>query len=152
MNLAIVVTASLAGAHAAAMAVVFTAPREYVVPSFICGFAARLVRDSLLAAGIGPAWATLLAATVAVLVAVMVTPRRAVPPVVLVAAVVQLAASVAVFNVFVELLRTPSLESDALAESALRLNSSLGRAFTSFVAIALGLQLGIILTRRQRRE
>jgi uncharacterized membrane protein YjjB (DUF3815 family) len=152
MDAMIVVTAILAGAHAAAMAVVFTAPREYVVPSFICGFAARLVRDSLLVVGTGSAWATFLAATVAVLVAVMVTPRRAVPPVVLVAAVVQLAASVAVFNVFVEMLRAPSLEGPALAESAVRLNNSLGRAFTAFVAIALGLQLGVLLTRRKRRE
>jgi hypothetical protein len=152
MHATIVLTAGLAGVHAAAMAVVFTAPREYIAPSFICGFAARLVRDSLLAAGTGSAWATFLASTVAVLVAVMVTPRRAVPPVVLVAAVVQLAASVAVFNVFIELLRTPSLDGQALAESAVRLSASLGQAFTAFVAIALGLQLGVILTRRLRRE
>ena len=150
MDTAIVITAGLAGAHAAAMAVVFTAPRDSR-PSFICGSTARLARDSLLAAGTGSAWATLVAATVAVLIAVAVTPRRAVPPVVLVAAVVQLAASVAVFNVFVEMLRASSLEGQALAESSVRLNASLGQAFTAFVAIALGLQLGVILTRRQRR-
>ena len=152
MDATIVVTALLAGAHAAAMAVVFTAPRDYVAPSFLCGCAARLVRDSLLVFGASSSWATFVAATVAVLVAVAVTPRRAVPPVVLVASVVQLAASVAVFNVFVEMLRAPSLEGPALAESAVRLNASLARAFSAFVAIALGLQLGVILTRRKRRE
>lgn len=148
--IALVLNSLLAGVHASAIAVVFTAPRAYLLPTLVCGFGARLVRDGSIAAGISPPWATLLAAATAVFIAVTVTPRRAVPPVVLVAAVVQLGAGSAVFSVIIELLRVSTLEGPELADASIRLTSSLGRAFTSFVAIALGLQLGITLTRANR--
>ena len=132
-----------AGLYAALMAVVFTAPQRYLLRTFLCGLAVRMVRDFCVAGGMNMSWATLVAAAAAALAAAAVAPDRAVQPVVIVASVLQLSAATAVFDVIVQLLRISTAEGQELLDASLRLNASLGQAFTRFLAIAVGLQLGI---------
>lgn len=137
---------ALCGAgFAAAMAVVFTAPRRYVAPSFLCGLTALLVRGLLSTSGMGVGVATLVASAVAVIAAVAVTPRHTVVPVVLIAAVMPLGAGAAAFHTIVQLLRISSAQGPALNDASMTLMANLGRAFTTLVAIAVGLQIGIAL-------
>ncbi len=145
--LAALPNALCAAAMAAAFAVVFTAPLRYIVPSFCCGLAALLARDLLASGGLNVHWATVVAAIAAVIAAVALTPRHAVVPVVLITAVLPLGAAATVFNALIELLRVSSLEGAALVDASARLSASLGKAFTTFVAIALGLQIGISFVR-----
>lgn len=141
-----------AAGTAATLAVIFTAPPRYIFPSFACGLAATLVRDLLTAGGVNVHWATLVASAAAVISAVVVTPRHAVVPVVLIAATVPLGAGIATLHAVMHLLRVSSAQGAALAEASAALAASLGRAFTTFVAIALGLQGGIALVGSRRRE
>lgn len=141
-----------AAGSAAALAIVFTAPLRFVFPSFVCGLAALLVRDLLAATAMNVHWATLIASAVAVVVAVAVTPRHTVVPVVLVAAILPLGAAATVFRAMIELLRVSSAEGEVLVDASVNLVASVGRAFATFVAIAVGLQIGVALVRRYRRQ
>lgn len=134
-------------AFAAAMAVVFTAPARYVVPSFLCGLSAQIVHGLLTTGGVGVGGATLVASAVAVVAAVAVTPRHTVVPAVLIAGVLPLGAGSAVFHTIVQLIRISSAQGPALNEASMSLMANLGRAFTTLVAIAVGLQIGIALVR-----
>ena len=134
-------------AFAATMAVIFTAPPRYVAPAFLSGLAAQLARDLLATGGMHVGGATMVASAVAVIAAVATTPRHTVVPVVLIAAVLPLGAGIAVFHAMIQLLRLSSAQGPALAEASTTLMGHLGRAFTTFVAIALGLEIGIALVR-----
>lgn len=140
---ALLPNALCAAAAAAMLAIVFTAPPRYVLPSFACGLAAVLARDVLAHVGMNVQWATVVASASAVATAVAVTPRHAVVPVVLIAAVLPLGAAITVFQVMIQLLRLSSASGEALTDASVSLISSVGKAFTTFVAIALGLQIGI---------
>ena len=151
---AIVVSGLLAGAFAAALAVMFTAPPENIVPAFACGLVTWIVRGGLVASGLGVGWATVLASVAAVLVAAAATPRHVVTPVVLISAVFPIAAGVAVFNAIIALFRVSTATGVALQEASATLSANIGKAFSTFVAIAVGLQIGstIIRSARRRRE
>lgn len=132
-------------AFAAAMAVVFTAPPRHVAPSFVSGLAAVLVRELLADGGMNAGGATIFASAVAVFAAVAVSPRHTVIPVVLIAAVMPLGAGAAVFHTIFELLRIASAQGPTLDDASMKLMANLGSAFTTLVAIAVGLQIGIAL-------
>lgn len=92
-------------------------------------------------------WATVIAATVVVLVAVAIMRRRQVSPVVLICGVLPLGAAVAMFNLIFALMQTSSAKDEALAAAALSLTANAGKVFTTSLAIAIGLGAGIAIER-----
>ncbi len=135
---------------AASLAVVFTAPAACIVPSFVSGLATYLVRESLAGIGMHEAGATAIASATAVLVAMTVTPKRLAATVVVIAAIIPLSAGVALFAAITDLLKVSTYQGAALEEASIGLNANLARAFTTFAAIAFGLQLGFTLARLLR--
>jgi uncharacterized membrane protein YjjP (DUF1212 family) len=150
--LTLLTNSAWAGLFAIVAALLFTAPARFIVPTFFCGFAGRLVRDALTGAGVGPSWSTLVAAAVLVLVAAAVVRKHAVPPVVLLGGVLPLAASISVVNAILDLMKLSSLEGEALARTAVSLSANIGKAFTTFLALALGLAAGLAIVRIIRGE
>src|SRR5688572_16876509 len=99
MNLLELALPSLwAALFATGLAVRLTAPVRYLVPTFLCGFVGRAMRDVSMASGLSLGWATVIAAAAVVLVAVTMVRRHRVSPVVLVCGVLPLGATVAMFN------------------------------------------------------
>ncbi len=150
--LTLLTNSAWAGLFAIVAGVLFTAPPKFLVPTFFCGFAGRLVRDVLIGVGVGPSWSTTVAAAVLVLVAAAVVRKQAVAPLVLLGGVLPLAASIAVINAILDLMRLSSLEGEPLAKAAVSLSANLGKAFTTFLAIALGLAAGLAIVRVFRGE
>jgi hypothetical protein len=141
-----------AGLIAAALVVSFTAPRRYLVAAFVCGWVGRCVRDGGIAWGVSHNWSTVIAAAVVVVVAVAIIHRHHVSPVVLICAVIPLSGSVAVFNLIFALIRLSTAAGDARSEYSLAFTANLAVAFTTFMAIALGLGAGLAIVRIFRRE
>ncbi len=141
-----------AGLFAGGLGIIFTAPRRYLVPAFFCGLAGRLARDILLNWGLSHNWSTAVAAAVVVLVAAAIIRRYVVSPVVLVSAIIPLGSAVAMFRAIIELIRVSTLQGDALSDASDALVSSTGKAFTTSLAIALGLTVGLAIVRLARRE
>ena len=102
------------------MATLLTAPPRYLVATFVCGLAGRLVRDLLTGWGMGPNWSTVLAAAAVVLVAVAFIRRQQVSPVVLVCGVLPLGSAVAMFNAILELMKLSTAQGDALSAATWR--------------------------------
>jgi uncharacterized membrane protein YjjB (DUF3815 family) len=140
-----------AGVLAAGLGVLFTAPRQYLVAAFVCGFAGRCVRDLGVAYGVSHNWSTILAAAAVVVIAAALIHRR-VSPVVMICAVIPLGASIAVFNLIFALIRLSTAAGDARLEHSLAFTSNLAAAFTTFMAIALGLAAGTAIVWLLRRE
>jgi uncharacterized membrane protein YjjB (DUF3815 family) len=154
MHLASIFPDSLwAALFAVGLGIRLTAPLQYLVPTFLCGFAGRLVHSLLVRGGMGRDWATVLAAAAIVAVAVATTRRHRVSPIVLICGVLPLGAAGAVFRAVFELLKVSSAEGEALNAAALAWIAQASRAFTGTMAIALGLGVGLIITRLlDRRE
>ncbi len=94
MDLASIFTNSLwAALFAVGLGVRLTAPLQYLIPTFLGGFAGRLVHSLLVQGGMGRDWATVLAAAAIVAVAVATTHRHRVSPIVLICAVLPLGAA-----------------------------------------------------------
>ncbi len=148
----ILVNSLWAGLFAGGLGILLTAPPRYVVPSLLCGFAGRLARDLLMGVGVSQNWSTAVAAAVVVLVAVAVIERHRVSPVVLVSGILPLGAAVAMFNAIVGLMRVSSLTGEALSGASVALSANMGKAFTTSLAIALGLAAGMAIVRCFRRE
>src|SRR5215218_972077 len=124
MDLWAILTDNLwAALFAAGLAVLLTAPVRYLVPTFLCGFIGRGVRDVCVGRGLDQNWAILLAATVVVLVAAAITRRNAVSPVVLICGVLPLGAAVAMFNMILALVRASSLTGPELAAASVALSA-----------------------------
>ncbi len=154
MDLASIFKDSLwAALFAVGLGIRLTAPLQYLVPTFLGGFAGRLVHSLLVQGGMGRDWATVIAAAAIVAVAVATTRRHRVSPIVLICGVLPLGAAGAVFRAVIELLRVSSTEGEALNAAALAWITQASRAFTGTMAIALGLGVGMIITRLlDRRE
>jgi uncharacterized membrane protein YjjB (DUF3815 family) len=154
MDLASIFRESLwAALFALGLGVRLTAPLQYLLPTFLSGFAGRLVHSLLVRGGMGRDWATVLAAAAIVAVAVATTRRHRVSPIVLICGVLPLGAAGAVFSAVFELLKVSSAEGEALNATALAWIAQASRAFTGMMAIALGLGVGMIITRLlDRRE
>jgi hypothetical protein len=153
MDLAAILTGSLwSGLFAGGLGIILTAGPRSIAASFFCGFAGRFARDMLMGWGLTQNWSTAVAATAVVLVAVAITRRHAVNPVVMVSGVLPLGAAVAMFNAIIALMRVSTLKGEALNEAAIALIANTGKVFVTSLAIALGITAGVVIARLFRRE
>ncbi len=150
--LAIFMNSLWAGLFAGGQGILLTAPRRYILPAFLCGFAGRFARDVFMSWGMSQNWSTAVAAATVVLVAVAVLRRHVVSPVVLITGVLPLGAAVAMFNTIIELMKVSSLKGEALSEVSVALSANTGKVFTTSLGIALGLGAGTAIVRLFRRE
>ncbi len=149
---AILINSLWAGFFASGLGVLLTAPPRYIVPAFLSGFAGRLVRDAFMSWGMSQNWSTAVAAAVVVLVAVVIIRRDVASPIVLITGILPLGAAIAMFNAIVELMKVSHLEGEVLRGSSVALSANLGKVFTTSLAIALGLTIGMGIVRFFRRE
>jgi uncharacterized membrane protein YjjB (DUF3815 family) len=153
MHLSTILLNSLwAALFATGLGILLTAPLRYIVPTFLCGFAGRFVRDVCMGRGMSQNWSTVVAAAVLVLVAVAIVRRHRISPVVLVCGVLPLGAAVAMFNMIFALMQVSSLQGEALGGASVALSTNLGKMFTTSLAIAVGLAAGMAIVRLCRRE
>lgn len=150
--LAIFMNSLWGGLFAGGQGVLLTAPRRYILPAFLCGFAGRFARDVFISWGMSQNWSTAVGAAVVVLVAVAVIQRHVVSPVVVISGVLPLGAAVAMFNAIIDLMKVSSLKGEALSEVSITLSANMGKVFTTSLAIALGLAVGIAIVRFFKRE
>ena len=141
-----------AGLFAAGLGVLLTAPSRYLVRNLLCGFVGRGTRDICMGWSLGQHWSTLIAAAVVVMVAVAVSRRHTVAPVVLICGVLPLGAAVAMFNLILGLMRVSAATGEALTRASVVLTASLGTVFTTSLAIAIGLGAGISVVEFLRRD
>jgi len=141
-----------AGLFATGLAVMLTAPVPYLLPSFVCAFVGRGLRDVCVGWGVGINWATVMAAAVVVLVAVAIIRRHRVSPVVLICGVLPLGAAVPMFNLIFSLMRISTATGEALDAASIALNANLGKVFVTSLAIALGLGAGMAIVRLFQAE
>jgi uncharacterized membrane protein YjjB (DUF3815 family) len=150
--LASAVNSLYTGLFASGLGILFMALPRYLVPAFLCGFAGRFARDAFMSWGMGLNWSIGAAAVVVVLIAVASLRRHVVSPVVLVSGILPLGASVAMFNMTIELMKVSSLKGQALSEASVALSANVGRVFTTSMAIALGLAVGMAIVRLLKRQ
>jgi uncharacterized membrane protein YjjB (DUF3815 family) len=141
-----------AGLFACALGLLLTAPPRQTTSLFFCGVAGRVVRDVLMEWGVLQSWSTVVACAVIVVVAVALIRTHVVSPVVLVSSVLPLGAASAVFQTIVGIMRMSSLEGAALGAASAALSADISRAFTTTLAIAFGLGIGMALVRLVRGE
>ena len=141
-----------AGLFATGLAGMLSAPIAYLIPSFVCGFAGRCVRDIGVAGGLSLNWATVIAAVMVVLIAAAIIRRRTVSPVVLICGVLPLGAAVAMFNLIFALIRVSASKGDALSAASAALNVNFGKVFITSLSIVVGLGAGVAIARLFRRE
>src|SRR5882672_815095 len=96
------------GLFATGIGVMLTAPAQYLVPAFLCGFLGRGVRDVCTGWGLSQNWATVIAAALVVLVAVAIIRRHTVSPVVLICGVIPLGAAIPMFNLIFAVMQISS--------------------------------------------
>lgn len=135
-----------AAIFATGMAVVFSAPYWALIPSFCCGFIARLVRDLLTGYGANQNLATLVAAALVVFIAVRFVRRQSVSPIVMLAGIIPLGAAGALFRAIVGFLQVSSLKGEGLS-APVQLISNLSILFTTTTAIAVGAWIGYLIGR-----
>jgi hypothetical protein len=141
-----------AGLFATGLAGMLSAPIAYLIPSFVCGFAGRCVRDICVAGGLSLNWATVIAALMVVLIAAAIIRRRTVSPVVLICGVLPLGAAVAMFNLIFALMRVSASKGAALSADSAALNVNFGEVFVTSLSIVVGLGAGMAIARLFRRE
>lgn len=141
-----------AALFATGLGVSLTAPVRFLIPTFVCAFVGRGVRDIWMAGGLSQNWATLIAAAVVVVLAVVLIRGHTVSPVVLVCGVLPLGATVPMFKLILALMQLSSLKGEALTAASVAMNANLGKAFTTSLAIVLGLAAGLAIARLFRRE
>jgi uncharacterized membrane protein YjjB (DUF3815 family) len=149
---AILMNALWAGLFATGLGVMLTAPTRYLVAAFACGFLGRGLRDVCTGLGLNVNWATVIAAAVVVLVAVALTRRQRVSPVVLICGVLPLGAAVAMFNLIFAFMQISVAKGDDLTAASTALTANAGKVFTTSLAIALGLAAGMAVQRLVKRE
>ena len=140
------------GVFAAALSALYRAPSRYRLGSFVCGVAGRVAYGLLVASGMTHNGATVVAAGAVVLVAMGVKPDHAGSPVVLVAGVIPLGASVAMFQAIYGIMTLGTLKGQALAEAGVTLLANACRVFTTSLGIAIGLGLGMAVVRLAQRR
>lgn len=145
--LAILVHSMWAGLFSSGLGIILTGPPRYLAPTFLCGFAGCFTRDIFMSRGMNQNWSTLIAAAVVALVAEASIRRHAVSPVVFVSSVLPLGAAVAMFNMIAALMKVSSLTGEELKVASMALSANTGRVFTTSLAIAIGLWVGITIVR-----
>jgi hypothetical protein len=141
-----------AGFFCTAAAILLTAPRNYLVATFVCGFSGRWVRDILIGWDAGENWSIALAAAVIFLVAAALVPRHRAPPVVLVCGVLPLGAAIAAFNTIFELIKLSTAKGDALNSASVAFTSNLAKVLIVTLSIALGISTGAAIMKVFRRD
>jgi len=141
-----------AGLFACGLGILLTAPSRYLAMAFLCGFAGRFIRDVSIGMGQGQNWATVLAAASIVLLAFTVVRRDDASPVVVVTGILPLGAAMAMFAAIWELMKVSSATGEALEQASLALNASIGKVFTTSLAIAVGLAVGMAIVKNFVRE
>jgi uncharacterized membrane protein YjjB (DUF3815 family) len=137
-----------AGLFSGALAVVLTAPPQAIVPSLLCGFAARLIRNVLMGWGIVHGLAVIVAAAASVLLAIaLVSRKRNSSLIAIVTGVLPLGAAAAFFNAIKGILEISSLKDQALITASAQLAANLSTVFTTTLAIALGMGVGFLVAR-----
>jgi uncharacterized membrane protein YjjB (DUF3815 family) len=134
-----------AGLFATGLGILLTTPSRYFVPTFLCGFVGRFMRDLCMGMSLNQNWAKLIAATAVAVVAVATIRRHSVSPVVLICGVLPLGAAVAMFNLILALMRVSSLQGEALGGASVALSANLGKVFVTSLAIALGVAAGMAI-------
>ena len=153
MDVSVILGHSLwAGLFAACLAVVLTAPPRYLLPTFVCGFVGRAVRDVSVDAGLNVNWATVIAAALLFLVASVLIRRRTVSPAVLVCAVIPLGAAMAMLDLIFAVMQASLASGDALREASISVVANLGKVFATSLAIAVGLAAGMTVARVFKRD
>jgi uncharacterized membrane protein YjjB (DUF3815 family) len=140
-----------AAIFATGMAVVFSTTHDALIPSFCCGFIARLVRDLLMGWGATMNFATLVAAAVVVFIAVSFVRRAGVSPIVMLTGVIPLGAAGALFRAIVGFLEVSSLKGSGLS-APIALISNLSILFTTTTAIAVGAWIGYLIGQSVKRD
>ncbi len=132
---------------AAAIAIIFAAPLQALMPSFFGGFIARVARDGLMQAGASQTVATLAAAAAVVIVVMtMVRIRRpGISPIVILSSFVPLGAAKPFFLAIIGILKVTSLKGEALAAAPVALLTNISLVFKTTIAIAIGATLGAII-------
>jgi uncharacterized membrane protein YjjB (DUF3815 family) len=152
MDLIVILLNSLwAGIFSAGMAVVFSTPSWALVPSFCCGFIARVVRDLLMGWGASQNLATFVAAAVVIFIVVSLVRRPGVSPIVMLAGVIPLGAAGALFRAIVGFLEISSLKGEG-PSAPVALISNLSIVFTTTCAIAVGAWTGYLFGQSVRRD
>jgi len=137
-----------AGLFAAAMAVVLTAPPQGILPSLLCGFAARFIRNVLIGWGVSSSAAVVVAAAACVLLALAFAGRRRRFSVIaIVTGVLPLGAAVALFNSIKGILSLSTLKEQALIAASAQLSANVSAVFTTTLAMALGIGVGFLIAR-----
>jgi uncharacterized membrane protein YjjB (DUF3815 family) len=141
-----------AGVFAAALGVGLTTLPKALAPSFICGFAARLVRDLLIGSGVSLPVAVAAAAACCVVVgAAFVRSQPTLSMIALVTGVLPLGAAVALFDLIENVVALATLKGPALTQPTLQLAADFGVVVITTTAIALGLLIGFVITAPIRR-
>jgi uncharacterized membrane protein YjjB (DUF3815 family) len=136
------------------MAVLFSAPKRALIPSFCCAFLARFLRDALIGWGSGLNLATFVAAAIVSLVAFGVMPRRGLSPVVAAAGLIPLGAAGALFRAIDAFLGTHSLRGETITDvdTAAKILSNCGILFATTCSIAVGTWAGYVVWESIRRD
>lgn len=153
MNIsAILINCIWAGFYAGGMGLLCTAPLRSILSAFLCGFAGCFSRDILISWGLSQNWSTAAAAASVVLAAMILIRGNEVSPVVLISGIVPLGANPAVLRMIIELMKVSSLKGEALSESSAAFIANTGKVFTTYLAITLGLAIGIMIMRLFRKK
>jgi uncharacterized membrane protein YjjB (DUF3815 family) len=133
------------GLFATALGALLSAPPRALLPSFACGFVARVVRDSLIAWGLDQTTATLVASALAVFVAIGVARRPGIPPIVFLSGLIPLGTAGAFFTAIVDFLQIASRHGETLTGAPVALVLNLSKGFTTTLGIAVGAWLGMLI-------
>jgi uncharacterized membrane protein YjjB (DUF3815 family) len=140
------------GVFAAALGIGLTTLPKALAPSFVCGFAARLVRDLLIANGVSLAVSVAVAAASCVVVAAVAVRRQPnLSMIALVTGVLPLGAAVALFDLIENVVALATLKGSALTQPTLQLAADFGVVVITTTAIALGILVGFVITTPLRR-
>lgn len=134
-----------AAVFAVAFGVLLSMPLRGLGTCGLCGLVGSLVRDLVIGWGAGPSWATVVATIAVVLAAALEFRGRRLAPVAIICGVLPLGAAVSYFQTIAGLLRIPAQHGPELEQASLDLVASMGRAFTTTLAIALGIGVGLFL-------
>jgi len=140
------------GLFAAGVAILLTAPREYLVATFFCGLVGRLVRDIFSGLGLGQNLSIVVAAAMVVLVAVACIRSHKVSPVAMICGVLPLGAATAMFNMVLGLMKLSTVSGDDLNAASIEYTSNLAKVFVTTLSIALGIGVGMAIVRFIKRE
>lgn len=153
MNIStILINCIWAGFYSGIMGLLCTAPLRNILSAVFCGFIGCFSRDILISWGLSLNWSTVAASASVVLAAMILIRGNEISPVVLISGVFPLGATAAVFRMIIELMKVSSLKGEALNESSAAFISNTGKVFTTYLAITLGLAIGIMIMRLFRKE